>query len=274
MKKEEARMLKGALKATVAYTVLMVGLSLPAPGFAENTPLPLPVGAPAAAAPATVSTTVTTTTPSSTSSVTATAPMPVPTGMPGALPEPGSGPSPLMQAPATPRAVQDAMAGLQKTDPINLDDMIRAQDAINRLDLLLEIEKRQTELKKLRDERNKPTIMSSSIPASALNLPSLKVTSTSGINLPPANTLPKPPEPPASTYSLKRIVGTEGRYSAVISSGGDRVLSVRPGETLPDGSKVKSVTLTSVSLVKDKKSKTLTIPSDSYIVRGSEELIP
>jgi type IV pilus biogenesis protein PilP len=191
------------------------------------------------------------------------------------LPAPGSGPSGLTAQPNTPRIVQDAMNGLQKTDPINMDDMIRAQDAINRLDLLLEIEKRQSELKKIRDERNKPvgmTSIGSGIPASALTLPPLKVSSmpSSPLNLPK----PADVKPSGDNYSLKRIVGTEGHYSAVISAGGDKVISVRAGETLPDGSKVKSVALTSLTLIKDKKSKTLTIPSDSYIVRGSDELIP
>ncbi|MBI3419679.1 MAG: type IV pilus biogenesis protein PilP [Proteobacteria bacterium] len=251
-------MLKGALTVAATGAILLLGLAAPSAGFAQTgsdhptatAPLPTvaPASDPAAAAPVGSTT--------------------VGASLPGASPG-----GPLTQPANTPHIVQDAVTGLQKTDPINMDDMIRAQDAINRLDLLLEIEKRQTELKKLRDERNKPVGLSAAIPASALNLP----TRTAGASM--AAALPRPSAPitieppkPSGTYNLKRIVGTSGQYLAILSVG-DKTVSARAGETLPDGSKVKSVTLTSVSLVKDRKSKTLTIPSDAYIVRGSQDLM-
>lgn len=188
-----------------------------------------------------------------------------------------------------PSAVQDAVTRLQKVDQINLDDMIRAQDAINRLDLLLEIEKRQTELKKVRDERNKPaasastaaaSLLGSAIPASALNLPkpaaSLPVADTP--SAPPASSSfssksfsssKKEESGPSSKYSIRRITGTDGRYFAVINTEDNASQTVHVGDKLPDGTIVKSITLTKVSLIKDKKSKELTIPTDSYIVRES-----
>jgi type IV pilus biogenesis protein PilP len=195
----------------------------------------------------------------------------------------------LTTSPATPQIVQDAMTRLQKVDQINLDDMIRAQDAINRLDLLLEIEKRQTELKKIRDERNKPAVtaavaaglLGSAIPASALNLPKLSMdspaSSSASASSIPAYT-PKSSRSsgssesssgPSDKYSIKRITGADGRYFAVVNTDDNGSQTVHAGDKLPDGSLVKSVSLTSVSLFKDKKSKTLTIPTDSYIVRES-----
>jgi type IV pilus biogenesis protein PilP len=297
---------------TAAIAAMTLGLVLPTAGFAEDlkalpapTPMPMlpatpaassapPAASPLAAAPlpsapspATAATTTTTTTTTSMPAMATPSSMPsVPTVSPG-MPPMGAMPGttttststtsgPLGTQPATPKIVQDAVAGLQKTDPINLDDMIRAQDAINRLDLLLEIEKRQAELKKLRDERNKVTASASplgaGIPASALNLPPMKAAVTPPSPSPSMN-IPKPSivSSPSSNYSLKRIMGAEGRYSAVLVDGGSTV-TARPGETLPDGSKVKSVSLTSVSLVKDGKRKNLTIPSDAYIVRGTEEV--
>lgn len=191
-----------------------------------------------------------------------------------------------------PSAVQDAVTRLQKVDQINLDDMIRAQDAINRLDLLLEIEKRQTELKKVRDERNKPAastaaaagLLGSAIPASALNLPKLSSnsvtdnpssSSSNSFTSRPAAPVKKPESEtgPSQKYSIKRISGTDGRYFAVISTDDSSSQTVNTGDKLPDGSIVKSISLTSVSLFKDKKSKNLTIPSDSYIVRESNSSI-
>ena len=190
----------------------------------------------------------------------------------------------LMRPAQTPKIVQDAVTGLQKTDPINLDDMIRAQDAINRLDLLLEIEKRQSELKKIRDERNKPaasSLLGGSIPASALNLPSSnKPVPAPSPSFVPSEVSPPPPpkkvtQPPAAEtsekYSIRRIVGSAGRYLAVINTGEDRPQTIKVGDKLSDGSIVKSISLTNVVLTKDKKSKILTIQSDSYIIRESEQ---
>jgi type IV pilus biogenesis protein PilP len=176
--------------------------------------------------------------------------------------------STLIKPAATPQAVTDAVARLQKVDNINLDDMIRAQDAINRLDLLLEIEKRQTEIKKLRDERDKPKIpplLSGAIPVSALNLPPRASTPMP----PPSSSSASSAKSKSDSYAVRRIVGTEGRYMATIDTGGDTV-SVHTGDTLPDESKVTSISLTSVVLKGKGKSKTLTIPSDAYIVRGEQ----
>lgn len=251
-----------------------------------------PVLTPAPGAGVTTSTTTTTTTgtvpptTASSSSVivpvtSTTSTLPVGSALSGATKDG------LTTSPAMPTAVQDAMTRLQKVDQINLDDMIRAQDAINRLDLLLEIEKRQTELKKVRDERNKPAasataaaaagLLGSAIPAAALNLPKITVpdapssSSSSSGSSSPSFTPPKPKssEGPSEKLSIKRISGTDGRYFAVINTDDNSSQTVHVGDKLPDGTLVKAITLTSVSLFKDKKSKNLTIPSDSYIVRES-----
>jgi type IV pilus biogenesis protein PilP len=181
----------------------------------------------------------------------------------------------LMKAPETPAAVKDAITRLQKTDNINLDDMIRAQDAINRLDLMLEIEKRQDEIKKLR-EGDKPKGMSSllqgGIPASVLGLPSTKTPAfnpSGGDDFASAPVIKRTPK--EVDYTVTRIIGSNGRYAAVLDNG-DESVTVRSGEKLPDGRKVASINLTSVVISggeKGSKGKTLTIPSDTYIVRGT-----
>ncbi len=240
-------------------------------------------------------TTATSTLPSSTGASSSSVIVPVTSSSTSTLGTPGNplgtpANGGLTGTPVMPSAVQDAVTRLQKVDQINLDDMIRAQDAINRLDLLLEIEKRQTELKKVRDERNKPaasastaaaSLLGSAIPASALNLPkpaaSLPVSDTP--SAPPPSTSfssksfssgKKSDESgPSSKYSIRRITGTDGRYFAVINTEDNSSQTVHAGDKLPDGTIVKSITLTKVSLIKDKKSKELTIPTDSYIVRES-----
>lgn len=268
------------------------------PVFQPATAMPIAATGPASTAPVATTTTTTTTvvpTPSPVPSAqlpvhNATAPAasasivpvtpastvnPIPSipAIGGAAPN-----SALTTSPATPQIVQDAVTRLQKVDQINLDDMIRAQDAINRLDLLLEIEKRQSELKKIRDERTKPAasnLLGSAIPASALNLPKLSVPTPSDAATPikPIKASAAPSSSGDSDkYSIKRISGADGRYLAVISLEDNSSQTVRAGDKLPDGSLVKAINLTSVSLFKDKKSKTLTIPTDSYIVRESGSL--
>ncbi|MDX1922129.1 MAG: type IV pilus biogenesis protein PilP [Alphaproteobacteria bacterium] len=310
---------------TVALSALLLGLSfagqavaqdaladtLPAPASSTTPPAAAPTPAPAssalpsastttsATAPVFTPTTGATTTSTTTTTTTGTTPtssaiVPVPsssTTLPitgAAAAAAGGG---LNMSPQTPSAVTDAMARLQKVDQINLDDMVRAQDAINRLDLLLEIEKRQTELKKVRDERNKPSVASataaaagllgSAIPAAALNLPKIPVADTPAVTpsfTPKASsssssssssTSSKSSSGPSEKLSIRRISGTDGRYFAVINLEDNSTQTVHAGDKLPDGSLVKSITLTSVSLIKDKKSKNLTIPTDSYIVRES-----
>lgn len=170
-----------------------------------------------------------------------------------------------------PQIVKDAVSGLQKTDPINLDDMIRAQDAINRLDLLLEIEKRQLELKKIQDEKTKPAMpsMGMGIPAAALNMPPMTMSAPvakprvrsedDGESDAPSSSLDK--------LEIDHITGANGRYTAILKEG-DKEYTARAGDTIAGKIKVRSVSLTSVTLVKGKKSKTLKMSSESYLVRG------
>ena len=311
---------------TTAVSALLIGFTLSSfavPGHAVAQTalaetLPSPSSATAASAPSSASTTGTlsgSTMGSTTGSTTGLPPSSPPSSMTGTAPTASlpstsssvivpvtssgaalTGAAPLTSGgltgtPVMPTAVQDAVTRLQKVDQINLDDMIRAQDAINRLDLLLEIEKRQTELKKVRDERNKPApsaaaaagLLGSAIPASALNLPNRTAVDTPSSSPPSSSFLSKPPSSskksdsdnggPSEKYSIKRISGSDGRYFAVINTDSSSSQSVHAGDKLPDGSVVKSITLTNVSLIKDKKSKNLTIPSDSYIVRESTSSI-
>lgn len=251
--------------------------TLPAPPVVNAAPSAQPVFVPAAPAPSNpapglpvaAAPTVSPALPSPSAAAPVGLPAPVSAGAPSVLGFPSPAGGDLTKSPATPQIVQDAVSRLQKTDAINLDDMIRAQDAINRLDLLLEIEKRQTELKKIRDERNKPAAGSlfGGIPSSALNLPPIKA------NIPPpppksSSSEDKPVSSPKE-YTVQRITGSDGRYVAVIDTGDGKMKTVKVGDKMPDGSKVKDVSLTEVGLVKDGKSKTLTISSDSYIVRES-----
>lgn len=270
-----------ALKSLVAALVLVLGSAsvLSAQETLPNPSVPLAAGVPASGQPSQVFVPA-----AAQGNVPASMPSAVPAavpGMPGAsgmLPgSPATSPNNLQGNVPQPQIVKDAVSGLQKTDPINLDDMIRAQDAINRLDLMLEIEKRQLELKKIQDEKSKPAMpsMNMGIPASALNLPAMSAISPQ-VSKPVRVKHDDEDDGESSSSSgsldkltLENVTGSNGRYTATIKDG-DKEYTVRAGDSVGSKIKVRSVSLTSATLVKGKKSRTIKISSDAYIVRGRE----
>lgn len=204
----------------------------------------------------------------------------VPPGGVGVAPAANANPKPDLsnQTVAMPAAVDDAVRRLQKTDMVNMDDMARAQDAVNRLDLLLEIQKRQNDLNKLIEERKKAST-SSLFPAGMLPIPKaalmpdradMMANNIQKIHLPKNNF----GDSDSESYSVLRVTGVNGIYAVLIQTGGqtgsddkDKTKLVHVGDTLPDGSKVKLISLTRVVLAKGKKLITLSPASNDYIVR-------
>ncbi len=153
-------------------------------------------------------------------------------------------------------SVKDTVKRLgDTTDQVTLDDLNTARQAIAKIEALIDIEKRLTELSKIREEREgKASSLASAIPSSAL-MPSMAP------SWPPQ--MPKPLNTvsddakgssssspmPSSTGSVNidRIVGSNGSYAAVIKGAaeGDEK-TVRVGDRLPDGSTVVKITPMSV----------------------------
>lgn len=136
--------------------------------------------------------------------------------------------------------VTDSIKGTVKqfssTDNVNLEDLNTAHQAIAKLEVLIEIEKRLAELDKIKSERSGEKNLASSIPASALTPPP-----------PPAAPAfsPPPSAPPMESFSpppfkshvdVSRVIGADGHYAAVIQ---DKTMYV--GDTLPDGSVIVSI---------------------------------
>lgn len=165
-----------------------------------------------------------------------------PTAMPGesmaAKPAPAN---PLAtDSKAIPTAVTDVVGDLKRAEKnVTLEDVARAQDALARLDLLLDIEKKINEIEKVRDERKsigKSMARDSSasggfgqIPASALSLPLAggspnspfrPTTPTVTTPAKPVVTVPTTPRASADGYAVEQITGSNGRYRAVISDAG------------------------------------------------------
>jgi type IV pilus biogenesis protein PilP len=192
--------------------------------------------------------------------------------MPSAMPS-AAGPTNLPSG--TPAIVGQVMENLQQSQSsVSVEDLSRAQDALTRLDLLLQIEKKIVEIKKTQDDRESGGngAMLGQIPASALVMPgqmgaSVDASSTPVMSSPVISSAPATPA--ASSYEIEQISGTNGSYSALLTTPeGDRK-TVREGDKL-DGRTVQSVSLDGVQLSPmkgaKKGGKTLTIHNDAVLL--------
>lgn len=193
-----------------------------------------------------------------------------------------AGASSAPSSPNIPSAVTDVVTDLKRAEKnVTLEDVARAQDALARLDLLLDIEKKINEIEKTRDERKsigkslsrESNSSFGQIPASALNLPISG--NTGGMTSPfraataapaiapkpsvPAVTPPPAPKPSADGYKVEQINGSNGRYRAVISEGSKKN-TVSVGEKL-GAFTVSNISATGVTLSNDKDRKVLTVES-------------
>ncbi len=144
------------------------------------------------------------------------------------------------------------------TEDITLDDLNSAREAIAKLDALIDIKKRLTDLEKLRREREGQSL-AGAIPASALNLPA-----RSG---PPMAMPPMPVVMPGSNLEVVRIEGTEGHYVALVKSGGETTMT-HVGDRLADGSTVSGITAQGIE-VKQNQGERLVRIKDMETVSGN-----
>jgi type IV pilus biogenesis protein PilP len=174
----------------------------------------------------------------------------------------------LIENGGIPSSVQSVVKKLNgATDDLTLEDLNDAREAAAKLDVLLDIEKKLTDLAKIRSERDKDaaaTAMSSMLPMSAIQSGPISKYQI------PSNALEKPAEPsrpavvrPAAPrgpekVDVERISGTVGRYVAVYKDKSDETHQVRAGDKMPDGSKVVAISRRGVTLSKD--GQTLILP--------------
>ncbi len=135
------------------------------------------------------------------------------------------------------------------SDETTLEDLNKARQTISRIDAMIDVEKRLSELEKLRNERqprmpSMPPTLASAIPASALAMPSIASLPSPGIG----SDEPARVRRSSARPTLTRIIGTNGRYSAVLKFTGDNVKTVRVGEKVSDGETVQAITQTSVQI--------------------------
>lgn len=165
-----------------------------------------------------------------------------------------------------PDSVKEAIRRLDAAETMTLDDLNNARQAIAKIDALIEIEKKLNELDKLRQEHDsnaKP--LAAAIPASAINAlppPSLpQFTPPPLPSLPPMNMSHNVEPPPVfnsgPSGEISRIIGTGGRYIAMIKSG-DTTKTIEVGDHF-DGGIVSNISATSIQIDEGKTTRTLHI---------------
>jgi hypothetical protein len=197
-------------------------------------------------------------------------PLPVPSAVPAAVKTNG-----------IPSSVTDVVDDLRASEKnVSLEDMARARDALTRLDLLLEIEKRINDIEKARDDRrnigrgSRSSMASlggmSGIPASALGLPplptsapgtaSVRVTDGPSTSAPSMRATPAVASGGSGGYTIEQISALNGNYRAVVTGTGGRH-TVEQGDKL-GGYTVQKISATGVVLAQGKERKTLTVEAD------------
>ena len=135
-------------------------------------------------------------------------------------------------------SIKSTVKQFSSTDSVNLEDLNTAHQAIAKLEVLIEIEKRLAELDKIKSERNGEKNLAASIPASALSAPPPPPPVPAFMPPPVSTGMEQPfsPAPFKSHVDVSRVIGADGHYAAVIQ---DKTMYV--GDTLPDGSVIVSI---------------------------------
>ncbi len=166
----------------------------------------------------------------------------------------------------TPGSVDSIVKKLDgATRGITLEDMNAAREALAKLDLLIDIEKRLNDLSEVRNGR-KGKNLADAIPASALGFkstasPPVFPPSSPHPSFPlqPATPLPHLSMPPGNAdIRVERIVGASGQYAAYVKIGDSKPSLVREGDKVPEGT-VVAITNRAVTFVKDQKKRTVSL---------------
>jgi type IV pilus biogenesis protein PilP len=255
--------MKTAAKALLAVFVGF-GMGCVAPAFAEGVTTPTVSTAPASQTPGAMPKIAT-----PDMGVTVSNPMPPPSLDP-VKDRNGRG------DPKIPDSVKNVVKRLNATsEDVTLEDLNAAREAVAKLDILIDIEKRLTDLSNIRQEREEKS-MANAIPASALGLRSGAPPALPAQPFPvvPAAaplpvSMPAPAAPmPTESIVIERIMGASGHYVALIKIGEGKQQQVRVGDKTADGSIVQAITDEGVTLLRGKKEQTIQVKDVSAIFGG------
>jgi len=153
-------------------------------------------------------------------------------------------------------AAKKQIKDLESMDDTTLQDLTEARQTITRIDAVIDMEKKINELQRIRADRRN---IGGSGAAARIAPPSLDsllpnvapiaapIAPVAPINLPSISV-------PSGRPEVAQILGTEGRYVAVLKIGKDRH-SVRIGDKIPSGDTVEGITSTSITLLPAGKGK-------------------
>ncbi len=157
---------------------------------------------------------------------------------------------------------------------LSLEDMNQARGALARLDLLLELEQKMGDLDKARAKRtaaeNMADEVSALLPRGVTRMPTRMSSAAPDMAQPVVTPVVVKPQPPPGNYTVQRINGVGGNYTAQLRDMNDEKTTVRVGDKLPDGTAVTAITPGTVSLrgPNDKTDRVLRINSGSPINHG------
>jgi len=146
----------------------------------------------------------------------------------------------LGESPKIPDSVKNVVKRLNHaTKDITLEDLNSAREAVVKLDVLIDIEKRLNDLMSLRKEREETVDdLSAVIPNSAVNGAPPSVSSMQTVNPVP---IAMPNVSSVENVEVIRVMGASGRYVALIRDLDGSEQQVKVGDVLFDGSKVKAI---------------------------------
>jgi type IV pilus biogenesis protein PilP len=165
-----------------------------------------------------------------------------------------------------PDSVKDVVKHLNaSTENVTLDDLNAAREAIARLDALIDIEKRISDLEKLRQDHEGKNSFANAIPSSALNV------SNHPIEVPPLPEpvrMPTPISMPAETIDIQRIEGSAGHYTAFIKEF-DGTHPVHAGDHISGGYTVVSISSQGVELERGKVTRLVQVKNIQTVFGGA-----
>lgn len=131
-------------------------------------------------------------------------------------------------------SVKEVMHHLNNSvENVTINDLNSARQAIAKIDILIELEKKMAELEKIRQERENK-VMPAALPASALT--------------PGQTTEAALPMPMGGNVDLVRVIGITGHYRAIIKAGYDGNKTVDVGDALSNGEIITAISTTSMTL--------------------------
>lgn len=176
--------------------------------------------------------------------------------------------------PESVRAITKRLSTASSTDT-TLEDLNSAREAIAKLDVLIDLEKRISDLAQLRQDREKAASPALS-PLSAAALMPRNVQAP----LPVRPIEPIEPvrhvEPVRQVISggdkvvVDRIFGTDGNYTARIRVGAGAPQTIRAGDRLQDGSMVRSILPSGVRIVQGTQDRTYSVSSAALFLNAKQ----